>query len=197
MLKRLFIAAVLTAMASFNAQAELTATAINQTNTQDIAINVFEASGLTFDLNWKVGDSANYSLSGGVIQGTMTTLFREKTEEGFWVQQDMDLGFLGKQKVEILYNRSTGEVLKLIVNGKEETPPKGDDLEIIESKETSVTVPKGTFDCIYAKLRNKSDNSETEVWINPNLIPLGGLIKTVSQTQMGPLNVELTDFKKQ
>jgi len=147
-------------------------------------------------LNWKVGDSTDYKLSGGIMQGTARMFVREETAQGFWLQQDLDVGMFGKQKVEVLYDKTNAKVLELIVNGQKQTPPEAADTEIVETKHDRVTVPKGEFECMYVKMRDKKNNQESEAWINPALIPVSGMIKTISQSQMGPVTLELTGFEK-
>jgi hypothetical protein len=147
--------------------------------------------------NWKVGDTSDYNMNGGIISGKMHMAVRELVAEGFWTQTDMDLGFVGKQKVEILYDKNTGAVLQLLVNGQKQTPPSAADQEVIDSKQTTVTVPKGTFPALYAKIKNKKNGEITEVWINMEAIPVGGLIKTIAPSQLGQITVELTNFHKQ
>ncbi len=160
---------------------------------QDVS-NPVDAAAM---IDWKIGDTTDYSLKGGVISGKMHVLVREDEGDGVWVQQDMDLGFMGKQKVEILYDRNTGKVLQLIVNGNKQNPPDQSEMEIVEQKNETITVPKGTFDCIYVKILNKKDKSTSEVWLNPYLVPISGMVKTVSPSQMGTITVELTNFNKQ
>lgn len=147
-------------------------------------------------LQWKINDSCDYTLKGGILNGSLHMFVREENEQGYWVQQDIDLGFMGKQKVETLYDKNSGQVLEVRVNGEKKDVPSQDEMEIVESRRESVTVPKGTFDSIYMKLRNKKDNKDTQLWVNPSQIPIGGLLKTVSATEMGELSLELTNFLK-
>lgn len=144
---------------------------------------------------WVVGDTANYTVKGGIINGKMDSVVREEVAEGMWVQQDMDMGFLGKQKVETLY-APNGEVLEMLVNGEKQTPPSADDQEIIETKQDRITVKKGTFDCLYAKIKDKKSGDITEAWLNMQAVPISGLIKALAPSQMGKITVELVDFKK-
>lgn len=148
-------------------------------------------------LNWKVNDSCDYNLKGGIMNGTLHMFVREEAAQGYWVQQDVDLGFLGKQKVEALYDKGNGQVLELRVNGEKQDIPSQEDMEIVESRRESVTVPKGTFDSIYLKMRDKKKNDETQLWVNPTLIPIAGMLKTVQGSQMGDISIELTNFLKQ
>ena len=152
------------------------------------------AAEATRALNWKVGDFANYNLSAGFIKGTMKMAVRERSVEGIWVQQDLDLGFAGKQKVETLFDAETGEVKKVLVNGKEEQTPL-QDAEVVEVTQSNVTVPAGKFDCLYV-ITKDSEGKLSKSWVNPNIIPMVGLIKVQSPSQYGEVNVELTSFKK-
>lgn len=146
-------------------------------------------------LDWKVGDQNDYKLDMGFIKGSMNMKLREITPDGFWLDQDMDLGFAGKQQAQMLLDPNTGEVKKMIVNGQEQQVPK-QNIEIVEIKEDRITVPAGTFDCIHARLKDKDNNQETNAWINPQLIPLSGMLKTIQPSQFGKVTIELKSFKK-
>jgi len=143
-------------------------------------------------LKWKVGDKASYKMSGGFINGTAEMYVREDNGTEIWVQQDMNLGFLGQQKVEILYDKATGQVKKILANGQEQQLPNQNDIELLETKEDRVTVPAGTFDAIYAKVKDKKNNQIQEAWLNPKEVPINGLLKTISDSQMGKISLELT-----
>lgn len=154
------------------------------------------AEDVTAGLPWKVGETADYDLNlGGFLPGSMQILVRELTSEGFWIEQNIDI-MIQKSKVEMLIDKDTGQVKKVIVDGKEQKMEEGNDSEIVESKPDTVTVPAGTFECAYLKIRNKKDNSEAEMWINPELVPILGLIKQVAASQMGPVTISLKSFVK-
>ncbi len=147
-------------------------------------------------LNWKVGDENNYKLNmGGFINGTMKMFVREIGADGIWLVQDVDLT-IQKQTIEILLDPNTGAIKKMIVNGQEQAPPKSD-FEVIEQKEDKVTVPAGSFDAIYIKIKDKANNDQiSEQWINPRDIPLSGMAKSLADSQFGKVTIELTSFKK-
>lgn len=149
----------------------------------------------TMGLDWKVGDSANYTVDMGFIKGTMDMSVRSVAADGIWMDQNVDLGFAGKQKMETLLDPNTGEIKKMLVNGKEQQIPK-QNIEVIEVKEDRITVPAGTFDCIHARLKDKDKNEEINAWINPQLIPLSGMLKQVAPSQFGNVTVALKSFKK-
>jgi len=154
-----------------------------------------QASVVAQSLNWKVGDENNYKLNmGGFINGTMKMTVREIGADGAWLVQDVDL-MIQKQKVEALIDMNTGAMKKMIVNGKEQQPPKSD-YEIVDQKEDHITVPAGEFDAIYIKVKDKAQNNQiSEQWVNPRDIPISGMLKSVSDSQLGKVTMELTSFK--
>jgi hypothetical protein len=150
----------------------------------------------TQGLDWKVGDENDYNLNiGTFIKGGMVMKVREVGADGIWMDQDMDLGFAGKQAAQILLDPNTGAVKKMLVNGKEQEVPK-QNIEVIEVKEDHITVPAGAFDCVHARLMDKDTKKESNAWINPQLIPMSGMLKMIQPTQLGDMNVELKTFHK-
>jgi hypothetical protein len=190
MFKSIFVSALLILGVQSNAatQAPLVVDSLVQSLTQSVRPEAL--------LDWNVGDTADYNLSGGIINGTMHSFVREATAEGFWVEQDMDLGFMGKQKVEMLIDANNGKLLQLLVNGEKQTPPDPNDSEVIDSKKDNISVPAGQFDCLWVKIHDKKQNSDSEAWINPNVVPISGMIKTIQPSQMGDITVVLTSFQK-
>lgn len=156
---------------------------------------VIQDQAHTQALNWKVGDESDFSVDMGFIKGTMVMKCREVGADGLWIDQNVDLGFAGKQQMSMLLDPNTGAVKKMIVNGKEQEPPK-QNIEVIEVKEDHITVPAGTFDCIHARLKDKDNNNEINSWLNPQQIPLSGMLKTIQPSQMGDVTIELTTFHK-
>ena len=150
----------------------------------------------TQGLDWKVGDNATYDLNMGFIKGKMVMSVASIGADGIWMNQDVDLGFAGKQKMETLIDPNTGEIKKMLVNGKEEQVPK-QDVEVIEMKEDRITVPAGTFDCIHARLKDKQQNQEVNAWMNPGIVPMSGMLKQVAPSQLGEVVIALKSFKKQ
>lgn len=147
-------------------------------------------------LSWHVGDAADYKVSiGGFINGTSHNFVREDAGTSFWMQQDMDLGFAGKQKIEILINKTTGAIEKMLANGQEQQIPAAGDQEIVDMHEDHVTVAAGSFDCIYAKIKSKKDGTIQEAWINPQVAPMTGLLKALADSQFGKVTQEATALK--
>ncbi len=189
-----FIIAMITAV-SFGAFAAPT----NNTVTSELNQVVVKALSAPGPIDWKVGDTANYKIdmAGGFISGTMVVAVKSITATDLVITQDMDLGFLGKQNCEATMDPNTGASKKLVCNGQEQNQGgDANDVEVVDMKEASVTVPAGTFQCVYIKAHIKSQDSDVEQWVNPKLVPVLGMIKTIAQSQMGPMTVELTSFKK-
>ena len=148
-------------------------------------------------LAWKVGDTASYSIEmGGFIKGTSVMSVAQDTGDGYWVNQDLDMGFVGKHKVEILFNKADGQVKQIKMDGQNQSLPDASKMEVVEMKEATVTVPAGTFKAIYAKLRDKDKGDITEAWVNPKEVPISGAIKSLSQAQFGQVKQELTSYKR-
>src|SRR4051812_26150274 len=115
-----FLALVVLAVAAVNpssSQAQQSAVL-----TQDMIVKALTSNVGALDLiNWKVGDSAQYSVTVGSF-GKLGTMSKEVTKDegaALWVTQNLDL-MIQKQKVEILISKADGKVLKTIVNGKEQ-----------------------------------------------------------------------------
>jgi hypothetical protein len=190
------ILAVLSFTLATHAQAALNNTTI-VADAMIQAQNEFLKDGIRIKApDWKVGDENDYNMNiGTFLKGTMVMKVREVGVDGIWMDQDMDLGFAGKITTSALIDPNTGEIKKLLVNGKEQAVPK-QNIEVVEATEDHITVPAGTFDCIHARLLDKDTNKESNVWMNPQLIPLSGMLKTIQPTQLGNMTVELKSFHK-
>ena len=151
---------------------------------------------VAFGLDWKVGQENNYKLNmGGFLNGTMKMYVREIAADGIWMVQDVDLS-IQKQKIEVLIDPANGQIKKMLVNGKEQEPPKAD-FELVDQKEDRVTVPAGTFDAIYLKIKDNANNGAiSEQWVNPRDIPLSGMLQSKADSQLGKVTIQLTSFKK-
>jgi hypothetical protein len=147
-------------------------------------------------INWKKGDQNVYALDMGFIQGSMTQTVRDIVAEGIWVDQDMDMGFAGKQQAQELIDPATGAVKKILVGGKEQQLPQQGDQEVVKVEEANIQVPAGTFDCIHAQIKDKKSGDITEAWINPDKVSIGGMIKVIQPSQFGKVTISLKSFTK-
>ncbi len=163
----------------------------------ETAAQVFTSSEVDAQgFNFKVGDQAAYALNmGGFIKGSMVMTVKSVATDEVVIAQDMDLGFAGKQACEQTLNPNTGEIKKVVCNGQEQNQEKPD-FEVVDTKEDTVTVPAGTFTCLYIKAKNNKDNTNVEQWVNPKQIPVFGMVKMLAPTQMGQMDVQLKSFKK-
>lgn len=151
-----------------------------------------QTSVSTLGLKWKVGDIADYGIDiGGFIKGTIHSFVREDNGTEIWVQQDAVI-MGNNQKIEILFDKATGQVKKMLADGKEQTLPDASNMEIIDKKEDQVTVPAGTFKALYVKIKDKTDGKIQEAWINPQEVPINGMVKALADSQFGKVTQELT-----
>lgn len=146
-------------------------------------------------INWTVGDTASYSMNMGFIQGSMVMTATSVTADEAWMTQDVDMGFLGKQKMEVLIDANTGEIKKVIANGQEQQIPE-QDMELIEIITDTVTVPAGTFECQHIRLKDNKSGGEVKMWANQT-VALSGMVKSIQPGQFGEVTLELTSFLKQ
>lgn len=160
--------------------------------TSSIVVTEAEPMGL----NWAVGDTASYSLDLSIIKGSMVYTVKALNGSEAILGQDVDLGVAGKQSCDTTLDLNTGAVKKMVCNGQEQQTGNADEAEVVETKEDSVTVPAGTFTCIYMKLQNKKDQKITDMWANPKLVPVMGLVKAILPTPMGAATLQLTSYKK-
>ncbi|MCM2355037.1 MAG: hypothetical protein NDI63_15570 [Pseudobdellovibrio sp.] len=189
MFKSLIIAAtlVVSAVAQANSPAEVLF------SSQKAVMQDVVAMGLP----WQVGDENNYKITMGFLPGTMKMFVREinadRTEA--WLVQDVNL-LIQKQKIEALIDMNTGETKKMLVDGQEQQVPASN-YEIIDQKEAQVTVPAGTFRTMYIKIQDNGNNGQiTEQWVNGRDIPVNGMAKSMSDSPLGKVTIELTSFKK-
>lgn len=187
-MKALALTAILTL--GFSAKAATFTNSLALFAAKGVLANV-EAMGL----NLKEGDNCMYALDmGGFLKGTMDMGVDKIVPEGVWLHQNLDM-MIQKSKVQILLDPNTGEIKKMIVDGKEQTPPKSD-IELVETKEETITVPAGTYTCVYFKAKDKTQNQEVQQWINMKEVPVMGMVKSIMQSQFGPVTIELQSFKK-
>lgn len=157
-----------------------------------ITVFAMAMAGFTFH----EGDQANYKMNiASFINGTMSMTVTAVTADSVTMEQKVDMMGQAQSCISIM-NPNTGEIKSITCNGQAQNPPAAGDIEVIETKEDTVTVPAGTFQTLYVKAKQKSQNQEIEQWINPKLIPVGGMVKMNTGTQLGPMTAELTSFKK-
>ncbi len=146
--------------------------------------------------NWKVGDTTTYNLDMTILQGTMTMAVKDVQPDSVTFTQVMDMGPAGKQACEMTINPNTGATKKFTCNGQDQNTDGAGQVEVVEQKEDSVTVPAGTFTCLYIKAKQKKDGGIIEQWVNPKLIPVLGMAKTIAPSQFGSVTIVLASYKR-
>jgi hypothetical protein len=96
--------------------------------------------------------------------------------------------------MEMLFDKATGKIKKLTVNGGDQEPPNTDDLEALETRNERIQVAAGEFDAVYAKMRNRKDGNIQEGWTNTQAVPITGQIKAMGDSQIGKVTQELQAF---
>lgn len=144
---------------------------------------------------WEVGQKMNHKISVMGMEGSMATEVKKETEVGFWLNQDVSIAGQ-EQKVQLLISKEDGTIVEMIVNGQKQTPPETPEVEILEQKSASISVPAGTFDCVFAKIKDVSTENVTDIWLNQKLIPINGMLKMITTQQGMEIVAELVSFKK-
>jgi len=146
-------------------------------------------------LGFKVGDTASYSLKiSSFINGSMVMTVKSVSSTALVIEQDADLGFAGKQACQETINPNTGALEKMVCNGQNQSTDQGS-YSVEQEKADTITVAAGTFECLYIKAKNSKDNSEIEQWAAPKKVPVFGMVKALTPSQMGTVDLELTSFK--
>jgi hypothetical protein len=193
-MKWVILSAVLAVSGTARAESLDASTLLAPQTLQEFVLQDLEASAIDL-INWKIGDSTSYEieLEGMGKLGTMVKMAMKDEGTGVWVKNEADL--MGQKDVtEILIDRSTGKILKMIHNGREEQVPS-DEIEIISQDYTEITVPAGTFKCLHIVAKSKQV-SKMEIWANPQAVSLDGSLQMIMATQFGNMTLKLTQFKK-
>tara|TARA_Y100001935_G_scaffold255495_1_gene268935 strand:+ start:3485 stop:4057 length:573 start_codon:yes stop_codon:yes gene_type:complete len=189
MLKSIFAGLVL----AFSVNAAASSSIVDVVS--NIQLQALQSSVGVERLTWQVGDSANYNVNMGFIQGTMEMVVASVGADGIWMHQNVDLGFAGKQEIKTLIDAETGAIKKMIVNGKEEQVPD-QNIEVISTNQEQVTVPAGTFDSMHVVAREQGKSEDINIWANPLVVPMSGMLKQVAPGPMGEITIECTAFHR-
>ncbi|MEK6579027.1 MAG: hypothetical protein AABZ55_07350 [Bdellovibrionota bacterium] len=118
-----------------------------------------------------------------------------ETEAGIWLQKIRE-GEQVNGKFDILFYRDTGKIIEYWFNGVKTNLPKEASFEVLETRETKISVPAGTLDCQYRKIRYPRLDIYSEFWENKGVVPMPGLIKFLSLQMETLIAYELISFKK-
>ncbi|OQW53038.1 MAG: hypothetical protein A4S09_08025 [Proteobacteria bacterium SG_bin7] len=160
-----------------------------------VAVQTTITRHLTGVIDWKVGQELNNKITLMGMEGTMNVSVASETDKGYWLNQDISI--LGQNMTsEALISKEDGTIIELKVNGQKQTPPEPPEMEIVEMKNTDITVPAGKYACVYAKLKDLKTNQITEAWLNQKEIPINNMLKMITSQQGMKLTSELVSFKK-
>ncbi len=152
-----------------------------------------EQAKTAIGLNWIVGESVSYKVKLSIFSGKAKIVVASENKIGFWVENTAKI--LGqKQFSRVLFNKRTGEVEEVWLNGKKEDI--ADDINnpvITDQKQTVVNIPIGSFDCFYFRAKIKDISSE--FWHNPRHIPIYGMLMQRASTSLGRLSMQVTDYE--
>lgn len=192
----MIMAALLALFAVKNASANDTGILATQVALADIQASAASAIHTNNLINWKVGDSADYTITStfGAL-GNLHKFVASEQGNAIWVQQDMSGGMLGNHKVEILMDRADGHIIEMRQDGQKQNVPD-DKVEIISQDATTITVPAGTFEVIHVVAKTQQV-SKLEVWANPRDIPMDGAAQEYIESGFLPMTLKLTKFQKQ
>ena len=144
-------------------------------------------------INWKIGDTMNYTLSMLFGKGSMVKTVSKEEGAAVWLHQDINI--MGqKQTADVLFNRADGKILKMLQNGQEIQIPD-DKIEVISQDYAEITVPAGKFQSVHIVAKTQKV-SKIEMWANPAQTAIDGALKQIMATQLGDMTIELTSFKR-
>lgn len=150
-------------------------------------------------ITWQVGEFQKFKVQFLLWGSLNKEVIREEEYQGeaaVWLRQNSTL--LGQASViEQLLARGDARVLRQIVDGQEQTPSTDPGtVEIIEQVETIAEVPAGRFECLYTKANITQDGQtqQIEMWQNPLEVNMGGMVKSIVQSALGPMTMSLKDF---
>jgi hypothetical protein len=147
--------------------------------------------------DWKVGDTLNFDMQMKPLpqKGTMTIKVVSDTADGYTLEEDVNFLVL-KQVVQVLFDKNTGEIKKMTVNGKETDVPDAGKETLVKEEEAHITVPAGSFDCIHMVTEDAS-HQQSETWLNPRDLPITGILKTkAAEAGVLEVNTELVSFAR-
>lgn len=145
-------------------------------------------------VDWSVGDKAEYTIETGFIPGTMVKEVVKDEGDAIWVNTSMDL-LIMKEKVEMLIRKVDGAVLRVIRNGKEESLPEDDSIDVISQDYQKVETPAGIIPCIHIVFNTK-DIQNGQLWISEKPLVMDGMVQTKVPGQGMEITIKLKSFKK-
>lgn len=194
---KLVLSLVLFAL-SFNAKANTSAQVESMVADAVMQAQLLDQSANFNLIDWKVGDKAVFKVTMASLPIPLMTMNKSVTQDTgaeLWVVTETT--GLQSMKMEMLIRKSDAKVIKVLQNGKEIEAPSADDVEIISQEADTVTVPAGTFKTLKIVIKEKKNNVDATVWINPSELPMEGMAKQSMKVQGMDVDVSLESFTKQ
>lgn len=144
--------------------------------------------------DWKVGESTTYVIKFGRQFKPVGTLLNKVTKNSgnsFWMQQSTNMAGMN-YVVDYEIRKSDGKVIQALYNGENQQFPDFT-METVSETQTRITVEAGTFDVTFSKHKHPQINA-LETWIANSGVPMDGIVKQYSVTQMGIYVTELKSF---
>lgn len=165
-----------------------------QANEASAALELMADLDMQSELTWKVGDITEYKVNAGFGgSGTMVKTVSKDEGAAIWVHSDMKTSSRN-DIIDKLYDKATGNVLKVIRNGAEQNP-EDSKVQIISQTEETITVPAGTYKVTHI-VGKTAKSPRIEMWVNTSDTAIDGIVKMIMKTSMVTITSELTKFKK-
>jgi hypothetical protein len=169
----------------------------NQAHSQQSVLEIMSQimeQQLINPITWRVGDASEFNVSAGMFgNGKMTKKVTEDIGTAIWVVQEMNIPS-HQEKIEKLYNKADGQVLKVIRNGTEQNPADSN-IEVISQENVLIQVPAGAFDTVHIIGKNPK-TSKIELWYNPQATVIDGTIKLIMKSSFYTITSELVTFRR-
>ncbi|MBK9293726.1 MAG: hypothetical protein IPM57_04660 [Oligoflexia bacterium] len=147
-------------------------------------------------LNWKMGDTLNFQIKvKDFAIGQMSMVFDAQTKKEYLLTQYFDF-FSKKFNIQVGYDKNTAAVTSYKINGVKIPLPENQqmpEVKIVTQEEAHLEVEAGSFDCIHTVIEAEN-GQQTEVWFNPQELPLTGMLQTLTKIKNVDVKLELVSF---
>jgi hypothetical protein len=192
-MKRTVLFSVLMMLGVVKANAMNVGDALNQAIMQDARNTQVALLANRAAIDWKVGETQDFKVTLSVLQGSAHKEVKSEENDAIWIQTDINL-LIQQVQSRMLIRRADAKILKFQVNGKDESLPS--DPEIVDQANKTVTVPAGTFDCLWVKAKVMQNGQEnvSELWVSPGKVSMEGTVKMKTEAMGMEVVMELTKF---
>lgn len=181
-------------IAFFNFSAQADQASVSRSEAMSAALELMADLDMQAELTWKVGDISEYKVSASMGgNGTMVKTVTKDEGTAIWVHSDMKTS--GRNDlIDKLYDKATGNVLKVIRNGAEQNP-EDSKVQVISQTEETIKVPAGTYKVNHI-VGKTAKSPKIEMWVNTADTAIDGVVKMIMKTTMVTITSEMTKFKK-